>query len=167
MKVPAMKRKVQSEMKSILPMTSPMTTPKKHKILDNTLNKMARLIDRPFFLSTAKSPISCGNSWKNTAIVVPKPVVRLDANEAPIARPSLKLCKPSPSMIISIDVLKPRSWPWWWLWLWPCIGGEFRLLCLFSKFSSSSVSVVFVFPCDEFFLTNFVVVVNNKSHVYP
>ena len=95
-KVPAINKKLNWFNISIVPIRRPTNTPKKHKTLDKILKNIARLMDIPFFLSTAKSPISCGNSWKNTAIVVPKPVVRLFANEAPIARPSLKLCKPSP-----------------------------------------------------------------------
>lgn len=101
---PAMNKNDQSDRISTLPITKPTTTPIKHKKLERILNKSAFLSETPFFLKTAKSPISCGNSWKNTAIDVPKPVVMLDANEAPIARPSLKLCRPSPRIIITTEL---------------------------------------------------------------
>ena len=103
--VPAMKRKDQVAKLSMLPIKRPMSTPKKHRILDTILKKSARLNESPLFRKTAKSPISCGSSWKNTAIVVPKPVVSEAANEAPIAKPSLKLCSASPITIMNIDDL--------------------------------------------------------------
>lgn len=93
-KVPAINKKLQLDNISIPPIKRPTTTPIKHNTLDNILNKIAFLIETPVRLKTAKSPISCGSSWQNTAIVVPKPAVKLVANDAPIAKPSLKLCSP-------------------------------------------------------------------------
>ena len=52
------------------------------------LKTSARFSDTPARLSTAKSPISWGSSWQSTAMDVPKPVARLEANEAPMATSS-------------------------------------------------------------------------------
>ena len=93
-KVPAMNKKLQSDNTSIPPIRRPTKTPIKQSTLDSILYMTARFVETPDFLRTAKSPISCGSSWQKTATVVPNPAVMLTANEAPIARPSLKLCNP-------------------------------------------------------------------------
>lgn len=41
-------------------------------------------------------PISCGNSWQNTATEVPMPIGRLMEKAAAMAKPSTKLCRLSP-----------------------------------------------------------------------
>ena len=47
---------------------------------------MACLTFIPDPSKTAKSPISCGNSWKNTARTVPSPIEYDAEKAAPIAR---------------------------------------------------------------------------------
>ena len=88
----------------------------KHKTADKALYIIALFTLRPADKSTAKSPTSCGSSWQRIAIDVeippPTPPV---ANEMPIARPSKKLCRPSPVTIIMItDLVEPCGlWCWW------------------------------------------------------
>ena len=50
---------------------------------------MACLTFIPDPSKTAKSPISCGNSWKNTARTVPSPIEYDAEKAAPIARREL------------------------------------------------------------------------------
>ena len=58
----------------------------------------------PELSKTAKSPNSCGNSSHNTAALTLIPVKILSVKAAPIERPSIKLCTPSPKMIIHATV---------------------------------------------------------------
>ena len=75
---------------------------------------------RPGFIMT-HSPSSCGSSWQKTVMVVAMPTEALSVKAAPIARPSAKLCKASPSRTIRISdrelagrqrekKIKPRHW---------------------------------------------------------
>ena len=50
---------------------------------------------QPLCTSIAKSPISCGTSCSSIVIVVMIPTVSPARNEAPIAKPSVKLCAKS------------------------------------------------------------------------
>lgn len=65
-------------------------------------------------------PSSWGNSWHKTARAVAKPAILSPLNAAPIAKPSVRLCMPSP--MITIHVTEPKvslcwsmlSWLCWW-----------------------------------------------------
>ena len=65
-------------------------------------------------------PSSWGSSWHNTARAVAKPATLSPLNAAPIAKPSVRLCMPSP--MITIHVTEPKvslcwctlSWLCWW-----------------------------------------------------
>jgi hypothetical protein len=61
-KVPAIKRKLQSDKTSMPPIKIPITAPIKQRMLEMILKKIALFSETPVRLSTAKSPISCGNS---------------------------------------------------------------------------------------------------------
>ena len=91
--VPAINKNAQLVKNWKLPINKPTNTPIRHNIPDTVLKTRARFNETPALRNTAKSPISWGSSWHNTAIAVPKPVDKPEANEAPIARPSAKLCK--------------------------------------------------------------------------
>lgn len=101
------------------PTPIPTVMPMKHRTADSALYIIARFTLKPADKSTAKSPTSCGNSWHKIAIEVdmPPPIPPV-ANEIPIARPSKKLCRPSPVTIIIItDLVEPCEWwCWWWWW---------------------------------------------------
>lgn len=47
---------------------------------------------QPLCTRIAKSPISWGTSWSRMVIVVTMPTLLLTKKEAPIAKPSVKLC---------------------------------------------------------------------------
>lgn len=47
-------------------------------------------------MALSNSPSSCGSSWHKTATKVENPLGRLTQKAAPMATPSLKLCKASP-----------------------------------------------------------------------
>ncbi len=132
MKVSSIKRKIHSLESHRLTCLIKLLWNKKHLL--KILNITAFCIVRPACRRTAKSPISWGSSWKKTAIVVPKPAVKLVANEAPIANPSLKLCRPPPKITIQafdfnlLPLLR---------WLWPRLCGFF--LCKFSFAALSSL----------------------------
>lgn len=85
--VPAMNKNDQLVKSSKPAINKPHRTPIMHITPDTALNTSARFRETPARRRTAKSPISCGSSWQSTAIAVPKPAVKLVANEAPIARP--------------------------------------------------------------------------------
>ena len=99
------------------PIASPTSTPSRQRNEEIKLQIIACLIVIPAFKSTAKSPrviikrikiknylldfffvpSSWGSSWHKTAIAVVKPPVMEAAKAAPMARPSDKLCNPSPA----------------------------------------------------------------------
>ena len=81
--VPEINNNIQLEKKAMCPINKPNTTPIKQSKLDTILNISARFIGMPARRKTAKLPISCGNSWQNTAIDVVIPGVIPVANAAP------------------------------------------------------------------------------------
>lgn len=90
---------------SILPKNTPVVAPNKHNIDDNELYNTARLIVMPDLIRTAKSPISCGNSWHRMAMDVLSPTAKLLVYDTPMAMPSKKLCSPSPVIIMNMNDL--------------------------------------------------------------
>ena len=60
----------------------------------------------PELSKTAKSPNSCGNSSQSTAALTLIPATILSEKAAPIDKPSIKLCTPSPKIIIHATVAK-------------------------------------------------------------
>ena len=52
-------------------------------------------------------PNSCGSSWQNTVMLVAIPVETLCEKAAPIARPSAKLWRASPTIIMTATALRP------------------------------------------------------------
>lgn len=59
--------------------------------LNSTANLPTFLLLQPDWTRIAKSPISWGTSWRRIVKVVITPRLRLTRNEAPMARPSVKL----------------------------------------------------------------------------
>lgn len=65
------------------------------------------------FLEILIVPSSWGNSWQNTAMLVASPATGSVAKEAPMARPSVKLCNPSPTRMRNAkDGEAPSGSPW-------------------------------------------------------
>lgn len=63
-------------------------------------------------------PSSWGSSWHKTARAVAKPATLSPLNAAPIARPSVRLCMPSP--MITIHVTEPKVSLHWYTLSWLC-----------------------------------------------
>lgn len=66
-----------------------------------TLKTNARRRLTPVWRRSAKSPNSWGNSWHKTANAVAIPVTGSTPNAAPMAIPSVRLCKPSPMITMN------------------------------------------------------------------
>ena len=79
------------------PIISPAKHPAKAPVADTNCAENACFFVNPCCSKIAKSPTSCGISWNNTASIVenPAPVWHV----APIAKPSVKLCTVSASML--------------------------------------------------------------------
>lgn len=65
-------------------------------------------------------PSSWGSSWHKTARAVAKPATLSPLNAAPIASPSVRLCKPSPMMTIHVTepMVSLCCCLLWWLCWW-------------------------------------------------
>lgn len=99
--IPAVIARRMVSISSSLPRTIAMNKPAYAVRADNKFRIRAVHIESPESMSTARSPISWGSSWQITAMVVMNPSFTEIMNEAPIARPSTKLCTPSPNKIIN------------------------------------------------------------------
>ena len=115
--MPAVEEKIQGAVLCADPIARPMSTPSRQRRDEIKLQIMACLIVIPALRRTAKSPFyknrinrilqsvralifipsSWGSSWQRTAIAVVNPLVMLAAKAAPIAKPSERLCIPSPA----------------------------------------------------------------------
>lgn len=79
-------------------------------------NNNALFLLYPPWRSTAKSPISCGISWRRIAKEVPIPAGTEIKKLAPMTIPSIKLWTKSPTKLICA-----KAWWWvlsfpWWQW---------------------------------------------------
>ena len=115
----------------------------------------------------AKSPTSCGISWKNIVTVVSIPILKSATYETPIERPSAKLWMKSPIKDMTAKPLYRRSfslsrslWLLWllspWSWVWPSpsqnlivnlsMRKKLRMPTMINKLRYSYCSCGFGFP---------------------
>ena len=105
MKSPAKGRAMYRASISSMVISIPIHNPNSEKTLDTKWTRTAILILNSFLRKMAKSPSSCGISCKRQTIDVQNPNLASLLNDEPMAMPSKKLCKPSPTMIIQTDAL--------------------------------------------------------------